>query len=174
MYVVAICIMQELVFLLLQRRRMQYHAHFVTEAGTHPKASTRLHQSLEHEYRLHVANTPVAHLTLPKVASRLTGARDSCNTLVKPHKEQPGGGLQVAYMSSGHHHAVQSGPPIQGKTAHYTVGAANPHFLKSVEAFAEVPFSLIFNLEGLDHGQSSSRPNSAVSEQSNQQYFPTR
>ncbi|KAK3947098.1 hypothetical protein QBC32DRAFT_224922, partial [Pseudoneurospora amorphoporcata] len=37
----------------------------------------------------------------------------------------------------------------------HTVGAANPHFLEFVEAFAEVSFSLIFNPESLDREDSS-------------------
>lgn len=53
--------------------RMQYHATFVTEAGMHPKTSTMLHHLMEQEYRgVHVPNTPVAHLTFPKAASRFT------------------------------------------------------------------------------------------------------
>lgn len=39
----------------------------------------------------------------------------------------------------------------KAKMLNHTVNAANPHFLEFVEAFGEVSFSPIINLEGLDH-----------------------
>lgn len=41
----------------------------------------------------------------------------------------------------------------KAKTVQHTVGAANPHFFEFAEAYVEVSFSLIFNLEGLDHDE---------------------